>query len=65
MFGAINGAAGDISVWLDGSPVAQLTGTQSLGTTAIGYLQLGDSSTTATSDVVYDDVRADPSMIQP
>jgi len=65
MFGAINGTSGDISVWLDGSPVAQLTGTQSLGTSPIGYLQLGDSSAAATSDVVYDDVKADPSMIQP
>ena len=65
MFGSINGTSGDISVWLDGSPVAQLTGIQSLGTTPIGYLQLGDSSATATSDVIYDDVRADPSMIQP
>jgi chitodextrinase len=65
MFGAINGTSGAISVWLDGSPIAQLTGTQSLGTTPIGYLQLGDSSSAPTSDVIYDDVRADPSMIQP
>ena len=65
MYGAINGTSGAISVWLDGSPVAQLTGAQSLGTSAIGYLQLGDSSAAPTSDVIYDDVRADPSMIQP
>jgi len=65
MFGSINGDSGDISVWLDGSPVAQLTGIQSLGTTPIGYLQLGDTSTAPTSDVVFHDVKADPSMIQP
>jgi len=68
VFGSVNtadGTQGEISVWLDGSPVAQLTGIQSLGTTPIGYLQLGDTSTAPTSDVVYDDVKADPSMIQP
>ena len=65
IFGSINGAASSISVWLDGSPVSQLTGTQSLGTNPIGYLQLGDTSTAPTSDVVFDDVKADPSMIQP
>jgi len=68
MFGSINGTDGSqgaISVWLDGSPVTQLTGIQSLGTTPIGYLQLGDTSTAPTSDVVYDDVKADPSTIQP
>ena len=68
MFGSINtadGTQGEMSVWLDGSPVAQLTGIQSLGTTPIGYLQLGDTSTAPTSDVFYDDVKADPSMIQP
>ena len=65
IFGSINGAASPMSVWLDGSPVSQLTGTQSLGTNPIGYLQLGDTSTAPTSDAVFDDVKADPSMIQP
>jgi len=65
LFGSINGTSSSISVWLDGSPVSQLTGTQSLGTNPIGYLQLGDTSTAPTSDVVFDDVKADPSMIQP
>jgi hypothetical protein len=65
IFGSINGTSGSISVWLDGSPVGQLTGTQSLGTNPIGYLQLGDTSTTANSTLVYDDVKADPSFIQP
>jgi hypothetical protein len=65
LYGAINGTSGQISVWLDGSPVAALTGTQSLGTNPIGYLQLGDTSTAAISTVAFDDVKADPSFIQP
>src|SRR5258708_15530259 len=65
MFGSINGRSGYISVWLDGSPVGRLTGRQLLGTNPIGYLQFADTSATATSDVVFDDVEADASMIQP
>lgn len=65
IFGSINGASSSISVWLDGAPVGQLTGIQPLGTNPIGYLQLGDTSSTANSTVVYDDVKADPSFIQP
>ena len=65
LYGNINGASGQISVWLDGTPVGQLTGTQSLGTNSIGYLQLGDTSTTDSFDTVFDDVQADPSFITP
>lgn len=65
IFGSINGASGQISVWLDGVPVAALTSTQSLGTNPIGYLQLGDTSTSAISTVAFDDVKADPNFIQP
>lgn len=65
LYGDTGGAAGQISVWLDGAPVGDLSGTQSLGTTPIGYLQLGDTSSGKTFDVVFDDVRADPQFIQP
>jgi glycyl-tRNA synthetase alpha subunit len=65
LYGNINGASGQVSVWLDGSPVTQLTGTQSLGANPIGYLQLGDTSTADQFDTVFDDVQADPSFIQP
>jgi len=51
-------------VWLDGSPVGALTGTQNIGTNPIGFLQLGDTSTSAISTVAYDDVRADTSFIK-
>jgi hypothetical protein len=64
LFGSINGTSGQISVWLDGSPIGALTGTQNLGTNPIGFLQLGDTSTTAISTVAYDDVRADTSFIK-
>jgi chitodextrinase len=65
-YGSVNGASGQTSVWLDGSPVAALTLTQqSLGTTPIGYLQLGDTTTSRTFDVAFDDVQADPLFISP
>jgi hypothetical protein len=65
LFGSINRASGQISVWLDGTQVGQLTGTQSLGTNAIGYLQLGDTSVTDSFVTVFDDVQADPSFLTP
>ena len=64
-FGSVNGASGQISVWLDGTQVGQLTGTQSLGTNPIGYLQLGDTSATDSFVTVFDDVQADPSFLTP
>jgi hypothetical protein len=65
LFGSVNGASGQTSVWLDGAPVTELTGTQSLGTNPIGYLQLGDTTTARTFDVAFDDVQADPLFITP
>jgi hypothetical protein len=64
-YGSVNGASGQTSVWLDGTPVGELTGPQSLGTTPIGYLQLGDTTTGRTFDVAFDDVHADPLFIAP
>ena len=58
-------SSGQVSVWLDGTQVGALTGPQSLGSGPIGYLQLGDTSSSDTFDVVFDDVRADPLFIQP
>jgi hypothetical protein len=57
--------SGQVSVWLDGTQVGALTGPQSLGSSPIGYLQLGDTSSSDTFDVAFDDVRADPLFIQP
>jgi hypothetical protein len=58
-------SSGQVSVWLDGAQISALTGPQSLGSTPIGYLQLGDTSTTNTFDTVFDDTQADPVFIQP
>jgi Fibronectin type III domain/Calcineurin-like phosphoesterase len=62
-YASVNGS--QTSVWLDGLQVGELTGTQSLGTAPIGYLQLGDTSTGRTFDVAFDDVQADPLFITP
>jgi hypothetical protein len=43
-------------VWLDGSPVAQLSNTGDLGSTNFGQFLLGQTSTTGTYDVAFDDV---------
>ena len=64
-YASVNGTSSQTSVWLDGLQVGELTGTQSLGTTPIGYLQVGDTSTGKTFDVAFDDVHADPLFITP
>jgi len=43
-------------VWLDGVKVNALTTTNSLGTTPVGRVQLGENSTGRTYDVAFDDV---------
>jgi Bacterial Ig domain/Fibronectin type III domain/Calcineurin-like phosphoesterase len=58
MYGDITG--GQVTVWLDGTLVGQLSGAQSLGTSPIGYLQLGDTSASDQFTAAFDDVRADP-----
>ncbi len=60
----INGAASQTGVWLDGVQVTDLSKTESLGSTPIGRLQLGDNSTARTYDVAFDDVVADISPIE-
>jgi hypothetical protein len=64
-YGSVNGASSQTAVWLDGTQVATLTSTQSLGPAPIGYLQLGDTTTARTFDVTFDDVQADPLFITP
>ena len=50
--------ARQVAVWLDGSPVTALTRTESLGSAAVGRLQLGDDNGSRTFDVAFDDVVA-------
>jgi chitodextrinase len=45
------------SVTLDGVPVTPLSRTDTLGTTPIGIVQLGESATGRNFDVAYDDIR--------
>jgi hypothetical protein len=47
---------GQTEVWLDGDPVDALRTTQSLGSTPIGRVQLGNNQTGRTYDVAMDDV---------
>ena len=55
----VNGTSSSLDASLDGVPVPGLTLTgQNLGTTPIGRIQLGDTSTARTYDVLLDDVVA-------
>ena len=57
-------SAGQVEVWYDGTPVAELSRTEDLGTAPIGRLQLGDNSADRTFDIAFDDVVADTLFIE-
>jgi hypothetical protein len=61
----INGASGQVEVWLDGVHIDALSKTEALGSTSIGRIQLGDNSGARTYDVALDDVAVSPSFIGP
>jgi len=61
----INGAVSQVEVWLDGIRIDSLSKADSLGTTAIGRILLGDSSTGRSYDVAFDDVSVSTSFITP
>ena len=62
----VNDTSSTIEVWLDGSPVTDLTTTAaSLGTTPVGRLQIGDVQTARTYTVAYDQVAFDTARIGP
>ena len=52
----VNGTASSVEVSLDGARVASLSTTQSLGTTPIGRIQVGDDATGKAFDIAYDEV---------
>jgi hypothetical protein len=58
----VNGASSTIEVWLDGTKVTTLSGTDNLGTALVGRIQVGNDKST-TMDVVYDDVTADTTFV--
>jgi chitodextrinase len=53
---SVNGTASTVEVSLDGVRVAALSTTQSLGTTPIGRVQIGDDATGKSYDIAYDEV---------
>jgi fibronectin type 3 domain-containing protein len=57
----VNGDSSQVELWLDG--VSVLTSTQSLGSTPIGRLELGDPSSGRVFDVAFDRVLADTAFI--
>src|SRR6266508_1289648 len=61
----INGSASQTEVWLDGNRIDALSKTDSLGTTPIGRIQLGENSTGRTYDIAFDGVEVDTIFISP
>jgi chitodextrinase len=50
----INGASSLIEVWLDGTKISALSKTDSLGTTPVGRIYIGDPSSGRTFDYAFD-----------
>jgi chitodextrinase len=57
----INGSSSQVDLWLDG--VSAVSQVDSLGTSPIGRLELGDPAVGRTFDVAFDNVIADPMFI--
>ena len=54
----VNGTSSQTQTWLDDQPVPDLTKSESLGTTPIGRIQLGENIGGRSYDVAFDDVLA-------
>ena len=61
----INDTTSQTETWLDGQSVPDLSKTESLGTTPIGRIQLGENITGRTYDVAFDDLTVGPSRSGP
>ena len=59
------GTGGGTTVWVDGTQVPELSVTQSLGTTPMRRIQVGESSSGRTYDLAVDDVVVAASFIGP
>ena len=59
----VDGASSQTETWFDGARVDALSRSDSLGTTPIGRIQLGENSTGRTYDVAFDTVLVDTSFI--
>ncbi len=60
---SINGGSGQTEVWLDGVRINALSKPESLGTTLIRRIQVGENSTGRTFDVAFDNVTVNSSFI--
>ncbi len=61
----VDGGLGQTEVWYDGARIADLSLQQSLGTTPLARLQMGESTSARSYDMVFDDVAAGTSYIGP
>ncbi len=59
----VNGASGESEIWFDGVRIADLAVTQSLGTTPLGRLQIGESSTARVYQIILDDAAVSTTLI--
>jgi hypothetical protein len=59
----VNGASSREDVWLDGTVMPALSRPDTLGSTPVGRIDLGDHVSRRTFDVAFDDVALDPSFI--
>jgi hypothetical protein len=59
----VNQATGVVEVWYDGTLVPALSFTQSLGSSPVGVIELGEGSSGRTFNIYYDDVKVDSAFI--
>ena len=59
----MNGESGQSEIWLDGVRIDPLSTTASFGTSPIGRVLIGDTSTSRTYDIAFDEVAVDPGFI--
>src|SRR5581483_12498518 len=53
---AVDGTPSQIEVWLSGAKITALSRTDSLGTTLLGRIEIGESAAARSYDVAYDDI---------
>lgn len=61
---SINGASSQIEVWYDGELIPALSVTANLGTSPIGRVHLGDTSTSNVYNIALDEVAVNTSLIE-
>ncbi len=61
----VNGVSSAVEVWLDGTLVADLSGPATLGANPVGTLQIGETQSGQTYDVVFDDAAFGTSRLGP